>query len=273
MLTLSISMQFYAVLIFLLRPYFSRDLLRLTQAMPSQDNRIAVVSVRAECISAAHNMADVLRCYQTQYSLKYTNVQIVHLIFTASLVHVYNACTCSPHGESQGALDDLQFCCHALGEIGGCYGNATRALDVVILVKREWQKLAAVRSAAGGGQKRARLAAQGPGGQEEAEEEGGGGGSRLAKRRGSSSVFDPSNPPRFTTPTNFETYRTAADNSASSLNNIPREGGDMYDAWHFLNWAEIDPDLLAGVESTTEALDGAVPGMLDGEDGAAFTVP
>lgn len=260
---LSTSMQFYAVLIFLLRPYFSRDLLRLTQAMPSQEDRIAVASVRSECISAAHNMADVLRCYRKQYSLKYTNVQIVHLIFTASLVHVYNACTCSPQ-ESQEALDDLQFCCQALGEIGDCYGNATRALDVVILVKREWQKLAAVRTAANG-QKRVRMAVQGSDGQEES------GNSRLAKRRGSVSVFDPSNPPRFTTPTNFETFRTTTDNNAS-LGNFPREGGDMYDAWHFLNWAEIDPDLLAGVDSTTQALDGAIPSMLDGEDSGAFTI-
>lgn len=256
-------MQFYAVLIFLLRPYFSRDLLRLTQTMPSQDDRMAVASVRAECISAAHNMADVLRCYRKQYYLKYTNVQIVHLIFTASLVHVYNACTCSPQ-ESQEALEDLQFCCQSLGEIGECYGNATRALDVVILVKREWQKLAANRTVANS-QKRARMAVQGPGDHEDS------GSSRLAKRRGSLSVFDPSNPPRFTTPTNFETFRTTADNN-TSLGNFPREGGDMYDAWHFLNWAEIDPDLLAGVDSSAQALDGAVPVILDGEESGAFTI-
>lgn len=259
-------MQFYAVLIFLLRPYFSRDLLRLTQAMPSQDDRIAVASVRTECISAAHNMADVLRCYRKQYTLKYTNVQIVHLIFTASLVHVYNACTCSPH-ESQEALDDLQFCCQALGEIGEYYGNATRALDVVILVKREWQKLAAVRTATNG-QKRVRLAAQGLDSQED------GGSSRLAKKRGSLSVFDAANPPRFTTPTNFETFSTTADNSFNaSLGQFPREGGDMYDAWHFLNWAEIDSDLLAGVDSTTQAMEGPVSDILDGEDGGGFTIP
>lgn len=256
-------MQFYAVLIFLLRPYFSRDLLRLTQKMPSHDDRVAVASVRAECISAAHNMADVLRCYRKQYSLKYTNVQIVHLIFTASLVHVYNACTCSPQ-ESQEALDDLQFCCQSLGEIGECYGNATRALDVVILVKREWQKLAANRTLTNN-QKRSRMTVPGLGDYEDSS-------SRLAKRRSSLSVFDPSNPPRFTTPTNFETFRTTTDNS-TSLANFPREGGDMYDAWHFLNWAEIDPDLLAGVDATAQALDGAVPDVLDGGEGGTFTVP
>lgn len=257
------SMQFYAVVIFLLRPYFSRDLLRLTQAMPSQEDRLAVASVRPECISAAHNMAEVLRCYREQYSLKYTNVQIVHLIFTASLVHVYNACTCSPQ-ESQVASEDLQFCCQSLGEIGGYYGNATRALDVVILVKREWQKLAAVRTAASS-QKRARMTGQGPGDHEEESS------SRLTKRRESLSVFDPSNPPRFTTPTTFETFRTPADNNPS-LGNFRREGGDMYDAWHFLNWAEIDPDLLNGVDPTAQALNSAIPGILDGEDSGSFSI-
>ncbi|KAL1877873.1 hypothetical protein Daus18300_002226 [Diaporthe australafricana] len=188
---------------------------------------------------------------------------IVHLIFTASLVHVYNACTCSPQ-ESQAALDDLQFCCQSLGEIGECYGNATRAIDVVILVKREWQKLAAVRTAANS-QKRTRMTAQGPGDNEDIS-------SRMAKRRGSLSVFDPHNPPRFTTPTTFETFRTPADNNSTSLGNFPREGGDMYDAWHFLNWAEIDPDILAGVDASAQALDGAIPDILDGEASGTFTV-
>ncbi|POS74199.1 hypothetical protein DHEL01_v207406 [Diaporthe helianthi] len=286
-------MQFYTVVIFLLRPYFSRDLLRMAQAMPSHEDRLALASVRAECITAAHSMADVLRCYRKQYTLRHTNVQIVHLIFTASLVHVYNACTCSssPH-ESQTpavavavALDDLQSCCQALGEIGEYYGNATRALDVVILVKREWQKLAAVRTAANG-HKRARLGADqaaGPGSSstdlgllevEEGEGEGEGGCSRRAKKRGLTlAVFDASNPPRFTTPTNFETFSTTVDNNLSaSLGQFPREGGDMYDAWHFLNWAEIDSDLLAGVDSTAQAMEGGGSGLLDGEDVGEFTI-
>lgn len=35
---------------------------------------------------------------------------------------------------------DLQFSCQALGEIGVAYKNATRALEVIICIKREWQR-------------------------------------------------------------------------------------------------------------------------------------
>lgn len=35
-------------------------------------------------------------------------------------------------------LQDLQFCCQALGEIGEAYQNSTRALEVIICIKREW---------------------------------------------------------------------------------------------------------------------------------------
>ncbi|RFU32302.1 hypothetical protein B7463_g4018, partial [Scytalidium lignicola] len=40
--------------------------------------------------------------------------------------------------DAANALEDLQFCCQALGEIGKCYRNATRALEVIICIKSDW---------------------------------------------------------------------------------------------------------------------------------------
>lgn len=121
-------MQFHAVSIFLHRPFFSRNV--GDQQVSSQAQKT--------CVEAAQAMVKILRIYRTQHTLRQTNVQIVHLLFTASLIHIYN--TCSSFGKAaESAMADLQFCCQALGEIGVAYKNSTRALEVIICIKQEWQ--------------------------------------------------------------------------------------------------------------------------------------
>ena len=135
-------MQFYATLISLYRPYMYTHLIRRGQCVNTIDARATLQDAALSCFAASHRIADILRCYQKQHSLRRTNIQIVHIIFTASLVFIYDICS-RPFLESRSSLRDLQLCCHALGEIGQSYGNATRALEVIILVKNEWQRLAA----------------------------------------------------------------------------------------------------------------------------------
>lgn len=146
-------MQFYAVMIALYRPYLSTQLTRTNDEHASPRDQAALSNTAAECVAAAHQVAEILRTYQRQHSLRHTNIQIVHIIFTASLVFIHDVCT-RPHHESRSSLNDLQLCCHALGEIGQAYGNATRALEVVILVKSEWQRLAASTQLRGGMKRR-----------------------------------------------------------------------------------------------------------------------
>lgn len=146
-------MQFYAVLISLFRPYLSSQLVCYNQIFSSTEDQAHILEADSGCISAAHGITELLRCYQRQHSLRRSNIQIVHIIFTASLVFIYDVCSRS-YSESRTSLSDLQFCCHALGEIGQSYGNATRALEVIILVKSEWQRIAAVRSSYSLGKKR-----------------------------------------------------------------------------------------------------------------------
>jgi len=86
-------------------------------------------------------MVKLLKIYRKQHTLRQTNVQIVHLLFTASLIHIYNTCT-STGKEAENAMADLQFCCQSLSEIGQAYKNSTRALEVIICIKREWQNKA-----------------------------------------------------------------------------------------------------------------------------------
>lgn len=139
-------MQFHAVLISLYRPYLSTSLQRRVANLSSSDDQAQIRDVVVDCVDAASQIAELLRCYQRQHSLVRLNIQIVHLIFTASLVFVFDVCS-RTYADARTSLRNLQFCCHALGEIGQCYGNATRALEVIILVKSEWQKLVMARQA------------------------------------------------------------------------------------------------------------------------------
>jgi hypothetical protein len=124
-------MQFHAVSIFLHRPFFSRNV---------RDQEVSTQAQRT-CVEAAQSTTKLLRIYRKQHTLRQTNIQIVHLLFTASLIHIYN--TCSSSGKAaESAMADLQFCCQALGEIGVAYKNSTRALEVIICIKQEWQRKA-----------------------------------------------------------------------------------------------------------------------------------
>lgn len=134
-------MQYNSTLISLYRPYLSKRLAQDGRHLLLPANQAILDRVAKSCVWAAHDIAESLRYHQRQHSLQKTNIQIVHIIFTASLIFIYDVCT-RPYHESRISLSDLQLCCRALREIGHCYGNATRALEVIILVKSEWQKLA-----------------------------------------------------------------------------------------------------------------------------------
>jgi hypothetical protein len=125
-------MQFYAISILLHRPFFSRSVKKSGSLSQLSSN-----DPRCICISAAQSIIKLLRIYRRQHTLRRTNVHIVHLIFTASLICVYNTCI-SKGAAAISSGNDLQFCCQALGEIGQAYQNATRALEVIICIKREW---------------------------------------------------------------------------------------------------------------------------------------
>ncbi|KAI1029397.1 hypothetical protein LB504_010656 [Fusarium proliferatum] len=150
---LQLHMQYFATLIFLYRPYLSYQIASQKSTLDKAESRAAMSSVPSDCVSAAHQIAELLRCYQQHHSFRRANVQIVHIILTASLIFIHDVCTRN-YSESRHSLNDLQLCCHSLGEIGRCFGNATRALEVIILVKSEWQRIATTRLGQRAGNKR-----------------------------------------------------------------------------------------------------------------------
>lgn len=143
-------MQYEVVVVSLFRPYLSKSHVQdaMASTSDSEEDRSGVIhDAGRRCVAAALRISNILRRYKAQHSLSRINVQAVHLIFTAGLVLIHDVCV-RPHAEAKNSLSELQFCCHALGEIGSCYGNATRALETIILVKGEWQRLAVARRSA-----------------------------------------------------------------------------------------------------------------------------
>jgi hypothetical protein len=61
----------------------------------------------------------------------------VHLIFTASLVHVLNACGSVEPSLKNSAWKDLEVCQQALSELSKGFQSASRALEVVNGIKDE----------------------------------------------------------------------------------------------------------------------------------------
>lgn len=90
---------------------------------------------RTACNDAAAAIAQILQLFRRQYGLSRMNIHTVHLVFTASVVHVYNLYFGSTQELRNSAQRYLQICCQGLYEIGRGYRNALRALETVTCIK------------------------------------------------------------------------------------------------------------------------------------------
>jgi hypothetical protein len=123
-------MQFYALRIIVDRPFLS---LASNAALSDQD----ISRSQKSCFDAASSIARLAQIYRRQYTLRRANIQTVHLIFTAALIHVHHAYL-SGDGEIQGtAARYLEICSQALSELGLAYKNARRALEVITYIKAD----------------------------------------------------------------------------------------------------------------------------------------
>lgn len=133
-------------MITLYRPYLSTTLGRQENDLVSEEARAVLRNVSSDCIAAARHVTDYLRCYQRQHTFTRSNIQVVHITFTASLIFIYDICS-QTNQQSWASQRDLQFCTDILGQLGRCFGNAHRALEVIILIKHQWWQMSAARRA------------------------------------------------------------------------------------------------------------------------------
>jgi hypothetical protein len=132
---LQLHMQYHCVMILVNRPFFSTNIATLPNVALSDP-----LVGRPACTESAKSIAKLLQIYRRLYSFRRINIQAVHLVFTASLIHVLNACEATEPSLKNSAWKDLEVCCQALMEMGKGYKNARRALEVVNGIKTELLK-------------------------------------------------------------------------------------------------------------------------------------
>lgn len=147
------SMQFYALLITLYRPYLSTSLMHQNRDEISAESVAALRRVPADCIEAARRTTEYLRCYQRQHTMARSNIQMVHIVFTTAVILIYDICGRSTD-QAWVSQRDLQFCSDLLSQLGRCFGNANRAHEVTVLTKHQWWNVKTDRKARSAAAKR-----------------------------------------------------------------------------------------------------------------------
>ncbi|KAJ5823885.1 hypothetical protein N7447_006225 [Penicillium robsamsonii] len=128
---LQLHMQFHAVRIIVDQPFAFQQpgLGGLTEENITHSQEC--------CHDAALSITKLLQTIRRHFSLRRVNIQTVHLIFTAMLVHTQSAFLSPDFQMRDTARRQLEICSQALGEIGQAYKNALRALEVITSVKSE----------------------------------------------------------------------------------------------------------------------------------------
>ena len=131
---LQLHMQYHCIMIILTRPFLSSG--KHSAVLDSGQ----VGQKRNKCLESARAMAQLLRMYRRTYTLRRTNVQAVHLVFTAALILVCSACGAPDAKEREESWPYLETCCQALGEMGQSFKNSNRAMEVITCIKAELLK-------------------------------------------------------------------------------------------------------------------------------------
>ncbi|KAL5117988.1 hypothetical protein ACEQ8H_004133 [Pleosporales sp. CAS-2024a] len=129
---IQLHMQYHTLMILVHRPFFAATI----TTMPDVAFSDPLVG-RTSCTDSARSISKLLQIYRRLYGLRRINIQAVHLIFTASLVHVLNACESVEPSVKNSAWKDLEVCQQALSELSKGFQSASRALEVVNGIKDE----------------------------------------------------------------------------------------------------------------------------------------
>ncbi|KAH6629422.1 fungal-specific transcription factor [Boeremia exigua] len=129
---LQLHMQYHTVMIIVNRPFFAATIATLPDVAFSD-----LMVGRPACTDSARAIAKLLQIYRRLYGLRRINIQAVHLVFTASLIHVLNACEAADPSIRNTAWRDLEVCQQALCDLSKGYHSASRAWEVVNGIQNE----------------------------------------------------------------------------------------------------------------------------------------
>jgi hypothetical protein len=131
---LCISLQYHEAVILLHRPFVFRGTGRPYASMCST----TPTNAQEICTEAASEICRLIIMYRRKYSLRRIHIQMVHVVMTAGLIHVYNCCFATGK-EAKSAQEHLFTCVQALGEMGQTFNSSSRGLEIMTSLRHEWQ--------------------------------------------------------------------------------------------------------------------------------------
>ena len=90
------------------------------------------------CTASANSIITLLKLYRSRFSLRYMVNLSVHMLFTASIVHLVNA-TSANESLQRSSKNALRICISAFEEIGEVWVSALKSLQVVKSLQQKWQ--------------------------------------------------------------------------------------------------------------------------------------
>jgi hypothetical protein len=120
-------MMYHTTAILLFRPFGSQKHVAGIPASPWE-----------LCTASANSIVTLLKLYRSRFSLRYIVNLSVHMVFTASIVHLVNA-TSSHESLRRSSKNALRTCTSGFAEIGEVWASASKSLRVVESLQRKWQ--------------------------------------------------------------------------------------------------------------------------------------
>jgi hypothetical protein len=121
------SMMYHTTTILLFRPFGA---LKQIAGIPATPWEL--------CTSSANSMVSLLRLYRSRFGLRYIVNLSVHMLFTASIVHLVNA-TSTNESVQRSSKKALRFCVLGFSEIGMVWPAAVKSLRVVESLQAKWR--------------------------------------------------------------------------------------------------------------------------------------
>ncbi|OGM49506.1 hypothetical protein ABOM_001741, partial [Aspergillus bombycis] len=131
---LSLHMQYYQFMIHCHRPYISKHYI---QPQPPQGP--GPHHARSMCLESAISIVKLLTLYESLYTFRRVNVQIVSFIFSAALILIFATAPSKRTPRNQELLRYLNTCFRALEDMGSSLENAKRTSTFLGTLQRQWE--------------------------------------------------------------------------------------------------------------------------------------
>ncbi|KAI1262918.1 fungal-specific transcription factor domain-containing protein [Xylariaceae sp. FL1019] len=125
-----LHMQYHQIIIYSQRPW-----------MRSSNTHVDpfLADARGQCIKSAVIIAELLKIYESRYTLRRINVQAVGITCSAALLLIFGIVTKYTLPDGKDLKPYLSICFRAMEEFSSAWENAKRNRDFLILLRRKWE--------------------------------------------------------------------------------------------------------------------------------------